>query len=1075
MKELKAKEDCTPAEPLREQAEKKDTASPRKKEVQAQAQAPAKSPANPDALVSLLTVFPGESLEVLENALVDTRGDLNQALDALFSLQTAQEAQESKDEEEFDGAADNDDDNSESECEPESEEEEEEDEVPSGDLAVQSQKPTRVEPQGKEGQRTAAPTAVVGPEPKTGEQPVAPPKPTPAPPPPEPARAPRQPRTTRRKLRVDDLFKAEDVPEEGEGHVPIALAPPSLTTPFQPLQPTAPTATSDQDNQSSASEASERKVVPMPSTSHHVPIGKKETRKERKAKARAASMAEETASTLSASGSGMDSAAPSPVAQPSAPMMRRGSSLASTGGTSSSSAATGGKGSTNDDGNGIKAQGKKGPRGKGKQPQQKHWIHEGASSPSSFPSSPAPFSPAPVPASSSSVPSAPTVPEATQGPESLETRTSLPPSSSPALDEPQAQPGESDEAFATRLAAQLVAQEAEAALADERLAAQLAAEAEEADRAAQNDAAYAAQLAQEAEDVERAAANDARYAAQVAKETQAKAKANERVTKEDERVAKQLQDQLEEQERTNIQADEKLAQQLAKEAEAEAEYFDRLARNPLPSADTGKVVWDNEWIFSTSVLDQFEVFLPGSRTGLGEPPKTTYRKLGFNLVDTVRVSIYLASERAPRTLGKQLPEGQAWRPEVVSLSHFSNQPLQLAGVVYRAVRGQEDQAMDVLLLVRTVHQWRIRTGRMPSLRDTGVPEVGWLGLGSTDRILLDAVAKIKTKAYRSMVPPVAMSPPAAPAAPAAPATPATQATPSATGSLAPGAERKAAASLAPTSTAAVQKRPDPLGSNDFLRVDADAKHVVRTAKPGEGTFTLLPNQGDRTFSGRLGSQAIHTTPSLVSKLQRGHVSLGATAGPSSPLGVPASVAARSCRGGGAGGGSAGYSYAECRAYEAEARSARADALRAASAAHTAQFTGKVSHLARGATSAVYAQRAQELSQTITLWATRAAHALVQEREQGDAATYRDLKGEIVDLHHLSLAEALAVVRDRLARWQAKGANGPRGALNLVTGMGKHSVNHVAVLRPKVLEELTRQGVGFRVNHGIVTVRPPRNH
>lgn len=637
-------------------------------------------------------------------------------------------------------------------------------------------------------------------------------------------------------------------------------------------------------------------------------------------------------------------------------------------------------------------------------------------------------------------------------------------------EEPQAQPGESDEAFATRLATQMVAQQAEAAQADQRFAAQLAAEAEQADRfPATNDAVYAAQLAQEAEEIERAAANDQQYAVQLAQEAQAEAQANEKTAAEDAKVAQELQHQLEQQERANVEADAKLAQQLAKEAEAEAEYLDRVAQNPLSTwtADTGtRVVLQNEWTFSTQVLDQLDRLLPGNRTGLRETATTTYRKLGLELVDTVRVSIFLASECAPRSLGKVVAEDKAWTQEVVSLAQMADQPVQLAGVVYRAVRGQEDQAMDLLLLLRQVHQWRLGTGRMPSLKETGLPEVGWLGLGATDSHLLNAVAKTKSKAYQSMTL-SSIGPPAAPAT--------TFSTPPSL-PVAFGAERKAATTSSAASTltpTGSHKRPDPRG-NDFVRVDADAKQVVRTAKSGEGTFTLLSNQADRTFSSRLGGRTTSPTPSsLVTKLQGGSVSLGANASPSSPRGVPASVAALSSRSGSRGDASAGFSYAECRAYEAEARSARADALRAASAAHTAQFPGKVSHLARAGTSSVYAQRAHDLSQTITLWTTRAAHALVQEREQGNAATYRDLKGEIVDLHHLSLGEALAVVRDRLNRWKGQAAHGHRGALNLVTGMGRHSVDQVAVLKPKVMEELTRQGVGFSVNHGIVTVRPPR--
>jgi hypothetical protein len=143
------------------------------------------------------------------------------------------------------------------------------------------------------------------------------------------------------------------------------------------------------------------------------------------------------------------------------------------------------------------------------------------------------------------------------------------------------------------------------------------------------------------------------------------------------------------------------------------------------------------------------------------------------------------------------------------------------------------------------------------------------------------------------------------------------------------------------------------------------------------------------------------------------------------------------------------SSAECRILAAQYRARRDEALRKASSAFRVGAGAKTQRLGGGGAAWHYADEARTLEAKSRMWSMRAAHKLVEER-RGD----EERAGEL-DLHLLTLPEALDVTRAELSRWRARGATGE--PLRIVTGVGNHSRNNVAVLRPGIKKMLEREG------------------
>ncbi|KAJ2715332.1 hypothetical protein H4R19_001258 [Coemansia spiralis] len=116
----------------------------------------------------------------------------------------------------------------------------------------------------------------------------------------------------------------------------------------------------------------------------------------------------------------------------------------------------------------------------------------------------------------------------------------------------------------------------------------------------------------------------------------------------------------------------------------------------------------------------------------------------------------------------------------------------------------------------------------------------------------------------------------------------------------------------------------------------------------------------------------------------------------------------------------------------------------------------------GSTALYYSTEAQKHDERARVWRMRAAHASV--------AAIRDKDASIVDLHGLTSAEAVAVVKDALTARLADAAAGVAAAtqpLHIVTGLGNHSVGRRARIYPSVLATLRSGGWRFVEGDGFI--------
>ncbi|PKI85191.1 hypothetical protein MVES_000979 [Malassezia vespertilionis] len=173
-----------------------------------------------------------------------------------------------------------------------------------------------------------------------------------------------------------------------------------------------------------------------------------------------------------------------------------------------------------------------------------------------------------------------------------------------------------------------------------------------------------------------------------------------------------------------------------------------------------------------------------------------------------------------------------------------------------------------------------------------------------------------------------------------------------------------------------------------------------------------------------------------------------------------------------------YSAEECQARVDEFRAKRDMALRQAG---VAARQSRVANLG-GATS-VYAEEARKYGAQARRWQLRGASALVHERKSGNnTISYVPTNGkqvsESIDLHGLSVHEALTVMQQHVHRWETRKRDPDqpgRVAFEVVTGRGSHSKHYTSVLRPAVIRLLTQLGwsVDHTSNPGVLYVEPPK--
>jgi hypothetical protein len=126
---------------------------------------------------------------------------------------------------------------------------------------------------------------------------------------------------------------------------------------------------------------------------------------------------------------------------------------------------------------------------------------------------------------------------------------------------------------------------------------------------------------------------------------------------------------------------------------------------------------------------------------------------------------------------------------------------------------------------------------------------------------------------------------------------------------------------------------------------------------------------------------------------------------------------------------------------------------------------------RGAAAWVYAEEARRLDAKARAFALQAAQATVRyrtliNRSSSSSAVHSgnsrgaDMAGEqgdVIDLHGVTVHQALSITRQSLNTWWSKNQYKTSAApLHLITGVGRHSKGQIALIRPAVLAMLQRE-------------------
>lgn len=179
--------------------------------------------------------------------------------------------------------------------------------------------------------------------------------------------------------------------------------------------------------------------------------------------------------------------------------------------------------------------------------------------------------------------------------------------------------------------------------------------------------------------------------------------------------------------------------------------------------------------------------------------------------------------------------------------------------------------------------------------------------------------------------------------------------------------------------------------------------------------------------------------------------------------------------------------AEYRLVAEEYRLRRDEALRKAASAWKSQrggvrTGGKGGDGGRGGIAWHYADEARRLDAKSRAWSLRASQALVEDRRRAAVGVIRpgtqptashNVASNTIDLHGVTVHEALSIVREQVTKWYARpgpGLNPP--PFKIVTGVGRHSPHQIAVLRPAIAKMLDREGWRYDVDHsrGVIVVR-----
>ncbi|CAG8568331.1 1967_t:CDS:2 [Diversispora eburnea] len=116
----------------------------------------------------------------------------------------------------------------------------------------------------------------------------------------------------------------------------------------------------------------------------------------------------------------------------------------------------------------------------------------------------------------------------------------------------------------------------------------------------------------------------------------------------------------------------------------------------------------------------------------------------------------------------------------------------------------------------------------------------------------------------------------------------------------------------------------------------------------------------------------------------------------------------------------------------------------------------------------YSTEGQKFDAEMKKWNLRAARSMVQRKCKSGGNDY------ILDLHGLTVKEAETVTKEKLNKWYKKSMtkynNKPVKPLKIITGLGKHSPNGIAILPPAINRLLDKENWNFSKHKGYVLVK-----
>lgn len=447
------------------------------------------------------------------------------------------------------------------------------------------------------------------------------------------------------------------------------------------------------------------------------------------------------------------------------------------------------------------------------------------------------------------------------------------------------------------------------------------------------------------------------------------------------------------------------------------EIAQRLAKEEDPEA--GEAVRDNQWLLTSSVLSQIATLLeiePMTVT-------STYNKSSFNLHIAIGRLIDTSASTYPtlRSLEEagDAPKGTA-ESVVNSLSSLSGKSTDLTSLALRATKGRQDATLDLLNLIDVVKE--ATTSEIPDELDPLGKLKGELGEDAEKK---QQKANLQVESNQRGISVDVQQDPL------------------------PGEASKLDVKTLHRATTK---------GNQFAKVAVMGHQVANSQPTGQAkALASLVNQPQSASSSAISfppsAGTVGTTPS--GNLPNATQLIFSNSGPRTIREKEDAI-----------------HYYKSLAVEYQQR--RNDCLTQASSAW------RTSNTRNKSAAFYYADEARRLDLKSRAFNLKASQALVEFRKSNSGeglysgSTSAAARPGVVDLHGVTVREALSIVQDELNAWWGlpSSSAAAKRSLTIVTGAGKHSPGQVAVLTPSVAKFLSREGWKADVDRarGVIVVR-----